>query len=230
MKNQFGQVIGNIIKNWQPRKAPILKEIKGNFCTLLPLDVQQHAKPLFNAFQLGNQGEIYTYLPFGPFETYDSFQQWLHSASLSKLYFTICDLNSNTFQGIASFHDIDTEHGVVEVGSILYSKLLQKTAAGTEAMYLMMREVFEKLGYRRYQWRCNALNLPSRKAAERLGFTFEGIFRQHYIFKDRNRDTAWYSIIDTEWPNLKFKFERWLSPNNFDDNGNQIVKLNHIVL
>lgn len=226
MKNQFGQVIGNVVENWQPRKMPVIKEINGHFCRLLPLDINQQAEPLFNAFN--NQDEIYTYLPFGPFQTYDSFKQWLQSASLSKLYFTIYDHGSNSLQGLASFHDIDTDHGVIEVGSVLYSKLLQKTTASTEAMYLMMKEVFEELGYRRYQWRCNALNLASKKAAERLGFIFEGISRQHYVFKGRNRDTAWYSIIDKEWPALKHKFEKWLSPNNFDGCGNQIVKLNDI--
>lgn len=225
MKNKFGQVVGNLVKDWQSRKMPILREIKGTFCTLLPLDINQHAEHLFNAFK--HEDDLYTYLPFGPFETFDSFRLWLQSARLSKLYFTILDLKSNTFQGIASFHDIDTDHGVIEVGSIIYSKVLQKTAAGTEAMYLMMKEVFEGLGYRRYQWRCNALNSASRRAAERLGFTFEGIFRQHYVVKGRNRDTAWYSIIDTEWPHLKYKFEQWLLPDNFDK-GNQKVKLNNI--
>ncbi len=226
MKNQFGQIIGDLVKDWQPRKMPILREIKGNFCTLLPLNINQHAEPLFNAFR--DHDELYTYLPFGPFETYDSFRLWLQSASLRKLYFTIRELKSNTFQGIASFHDIDTDHGVIEVGSIIYSKSLQKTAAGTEAMYLMMKEAFEALGYRRYQWRCNALNSGSRKAAERLGFTFEGIFRQHYVVKGRNRNTAWYSIIDSEWPDLKYKFEHWLSPQNFDEYGTQIMSLNKL--
>ena len=228
MKNEFGQMVGDHVGHWKFRQIPVLKELNGRFCTLLPLDINQHAELLFKAFQFGNQGEIYTYLPFGPFTTYDSFKEWLQNACLSKLFFTICDLKNNTFQGIASFHDIDIEHGVIEVGSVLYSKALQKTAAGTEAMYLMMREVFEVLGYRRYQWRCNALNLASRRAAERLGFTYEGIFRQHYVFKGRNRDTAWYSIIDTEWPALKNKFERWLSSNNFDEHGNQIMKLDNI--
>ena len=126
---------------------------------------------------------------------------------------------------MASFHDIDTTHGVIEVGAVIYSDALKRTRAATEAMYLMMSHVFDDLQYRRYQWRCNALNTPSRLAAERLGFQFEGVFRQAHVFKGHNRDTAWYSIIDNEWPALKAKFELWLKPENFDAQGQQLTKL-----
>ena len=120
---------------------------------------------------------------------------------------------------------IEPAHRVIEVGSILYTPVFQRTTGATEAMYLMARHVFEDLGYRRYEWKCDALNLPSRRAALRLGFTFEGIFRQHMIVKGRNQDTAWYSMIDTEWPSRKARFEQWLDPGNFDANGHQKVAL-----
>jgi RimJ/RimL family protein N-acetyltransferase len=127
--------------------------------------------------------------------------------------------------GIATYHDIEIDHGVIEVGCVIYSKKLQKTRIATEAMYLMMKNIFDKYGYRRYQWRCNALNMPSRKAAERLGFKFEGIFRNSNVFKGYNRDTAWYSIIKDEWQLNKTKLEKWLMPTNFDEYGNQLTKL-----
>jgi len=227
-KNEFGQLIDNIVENWSPRKIPVAKEINGKFCLLKPLYIDEHGMQLFKAFQQDNNGEIYTYLPFGPFADYDGFIKWLYDASISKICFTIIDLITNTPQGIASFHDIDVNHGIIEVGSIIYSKSLQRTVAATEAMYLLMHEVFDIYQYRRYQWRCNALNQPSRRAAERLGFKFEGIFRQHYVFKEHNRDTAWFSIIDSEWPNIKHRFEKWLSYDNFYKDGNQILHLKDI--
>ena len=225
-QNQFGQTTGLQVENWIPRELPSQKTMFGNYCVLEFLDINKHAAKLFTAFQFNNPGETWTYLPFGPFDTYDEFKEWLNKSSLSKQVFVINQNDSP--QGIACFHDIDLEHGVIEIGSIHYSKLLQKTQAATEAMYLMMHRVFEEHGYRRYQWRCNALNQNSRYAAERLGFKFEGTFRQTNIFKGCNRDTAWYSIIDNEWPTLKMKFQKWLDLNNFDVHGNQLSKLQEI--
>ncbi len=227
-QNQFNQVIGHRIENWMPKQKPRREIMLGNYCKLEPLDINSHTSKLFEAFQMNNQGETWTYLPFGPFNTEIEFKVWLSKVTLEKLFYTIIDNKHNLPQGFASYHDIDLEHGVIEVGSIHYSKLLQKTRTGTEAMYLMMHHVFEELDYRRYQWRCNALNKGSRTAAERLGFKFEGIFRQSNVFKGYNRDTAWYSIIDNEWPALKVKFQRWLDPSNFDTNGNQKVSLQAI--
>jgi RimJ/RimL family protein N-acetyltransferase len=211
------------LKNWVERKIPSLIKMKGQYCYLETLDIPQHAPPLFSVFQ--NTPEIWKYLPWGPFETYDCFEAWLRQDSLLRRYFTIIDAYNEQVQGLASYMDIDTTHGVIEIGAIHYSKLLQNTRAGTEAMYLMMQRVFEELQYRRLQWRCNSFNIKSRNAALRLGFKFEGIFRQTNVFKGHNRDTAWYSIIDSEWPQLKEKFEKWLLPSNFDAHGKQFTKL-----
>jgi len=229
-KNQFGQILGNPVEDWVPRVAPAKERMWGYYCILEPLDVSRHGADLFKAYQFNNPGDTWTYLPFGPFETYEEFDKWLKARSALEgyIFFTVIDKNTHLPQGIASYHHLDLAHGTVEVGAIHYSKRLQKTRAATEAMYLMMYQIFQKLGYRRYQWRCDSLNQASRNAAERLGFTFEGIFRQTNVFKGRNRDTAWYSIIDSEWPILKGKFEKWLDPNNFDENGNQKVKLKEI--
>src|SRR6185436_15486633 len=141
------------------------------------------------------------------------------------LFFTILHEATGTPAGYCSLMRIEPAHRVIEVGNILYLPSLQRTAGATEAMYLLARYVFDTLGYRRYEWKCNALNHPSRAAALRLGFTFEGVFRQHMIVKGRNRDTAWYSMLDSEWPALKTRFERWLSPGNFDDGGRQRMPL-----
>lgn len=227
-QNQFGQTIGYKLEDWTPREKPSTEKMFGYYCILESLDVERHASRLFEAFQFNNPGETWTYLPFGPFNTPEPFKEWLMHASLAKMFFTIVDRSNNTPLGLASYHDIDLAHGVIEVGSIHYSKLLQKTRMGTEAMYLMMYRVFEELDYRRYQWRCNALNQPSRAAAERLGFKFEGIFRQSNVFKSHNRDTAWYSIIDSEWPALKERFQKWLNPSNFDMHGDQLLKLQEV--
>lgn len=225
-KNEFGQPLGLPVGNWIPRKKPEAIEHLGTYCRLEPLDLTRHTDPLFQALQGEEPNKIFTYLPYGPFTTVDSFCDWLAEDSLHEIYFVIVDLKTDTPQGMANFREIDETHGTIEVGSVLFSKNLQKTPAATEAMYLMMREVFDQLKYRRYQWRCNVLNTASRKAAERLGFTFEGIFRQHYVVKGHNRDTAWYSILDTEWPMLKERFKKWLLPENFDLNGQQKKKLN----
>lgn len=224
-QNQFGQTLGVIVENWQGVQEPPRTKMAGQYCVLEPLNVDLHAQILFDAFQFNNLGDTWTYLPFGPFNTIADFKTWLDTSNKTKVVFTIVDSRTNKAEGIATYHDIDLAHGSIEVGSIHYSKQLQKTRAATEAMYLMMNRVFEELGYRRYQWRCNALNQGSRRAAERLGFKFEGIFRQQYVFKDRNRDTAWFSIIDSEWPALKTKFNKWLNPTNFDSTGCQILKL-----
>jgi RimJ/RimL family protein N-acetyltransferase len=229
-KNQFGQVVGIPVENWVQRQKPSYEPMGGQYCRVEALDIGQHAAKLFEAFQWNNQDETWTYLPFGPFNTFGEFKKWLNQYGQAKMIFTIIDKATESPQGIAIYHDIDVDHGVIEVGSIHYSKLIQKSRAGTEAMYLMMHRAFEDLSYRRYQWRCNVLNKASRRAAERLGFKFEGIFRQSHVLKGHNRDTAWYSIIDCEWPALKEKFQKWLHPSNFDEHGQQLVKLQEIKL
>jgi RimJ/RimL family protein N-acetyltransferase len=174
---------------------------------------------------------MWTYMPYGPFASLDEHQAWCRqmAASDDPLFYAIIDSASNRAVGVASYLRIEPMLGAIEVGHIAYSPLLQRTAAATEAMYLMMRRAFAELGYRRYEWKCDALNQPSRRAADRLGFTFEGTFRQAIIYKGRNRDTAWYSVIDSEWPDLKARYEAWLAPSNFDEKGVQRQSLGELL-
>ena len=186
------------------------------------LDPARHGTSLFAAYQLDHAGVGWTYLPYGPFTDEPTFRSWLDgiAAKDDPLFHAILD-DSGDAVGVASLMRISPETGSIEVGHIHYSPRLQRTRAATEAMFLMMRRVFEELGYRRYEWKCDALNEPSRKAAARLGFSFEGVFRQATIYKGRNRDTAWFAIIDHEWPALKAAYETWLDPGNFDAHGKQ---------
>jgi len=194
----------------------------GRFCRLEAVDPQHHAAALFAANALDAEGRMWTYLPYGPFATLADYRSWMEGACMGNdpLFFTIMDCAGNKPLGLASYLRIDPRSGSIEVGHLAYSPLLQRTAAATEAMYLMMSRAFE-LGYRRYEWKCDALNAPSRSAAQRLGFTFEGIFRQATVVKGRSRDTAWFAIIDQDWPAIREAFIRWLSPANFDAAGRQ---------
>jgi RimJ/RimL family protein N-acetyltransferase len=225
--NEFNQIVGCEVKNWHKAEMPQKVSIQGQFCILEPLDIDKHSFKLFETLSIDNQGESWTYLPYGPFANCDEFQSWIKSTTSEPdtILYAVLNAKSQLPIGIAGFLRINPEHGVIEVGHLHYSTLLKKTPAATEAMYLMMKYAFENLGYRRYEWKCNSLNQASRNAALRLGFKFEGIFRQNHVFKNRNRDTAWFSIIDSEWPEIKEKFQKWLSPSNFDSAGNQIVKL-----
>jgi RimJ/RimL family protein N-acetyltransferase len=193
---------------------------------LEPLSLEIHASNLFDAYSLDAGDGMWTYLPSGPFESRADFDGCVKRmcAMDDPQFYAIIDAQLNKATGIASLLRITPAHGSIEVGFLAFSPLLQRTTAATEAMYLMMRRSFE-LGYRRYEWKCDSLNTPSRAAAKRLGFTFEGIFRQAVVYKGRNRDTAWFSILDTEWPKLKVEFERWLDPSNFDADGRQLTKL-----
>jgi RimJ/RimL family protein N-acetyltransferase len=170
---------------------------------------------------------MWTYLPWGPYAGFDDYLAAIEAGLLRADFITyaVIDAVSGKAVGVASYLNINPTAGSIEVGGIAYSPALQRKPAGTEAMYLMMRRVFAELGYRRYEWKCNALNAPSRAVAERYGFQFEGIFRQAEIIKGRNRDTAWFSITDREWPGIKAAFERWLDPGNFDDGGRQRMSL-----
>ena len=196
-------------------------------CRLEPLDIDRHAEALFAATAADEGGRNWTYLSYGPFSTFASYRAWMsaHCLGDDPLFHAIVERTTGKAIGVASFMRIDPPAGSIEVGHLGYSPLLQRTPAATEAMYLMARHAFEDLRYRRYEWKCNALNEPSRRAALRLGFRFEGIFRQHMIIKGRNRDTAWYAMLDSEWPDRKAAFEQWLSPENFDAAGRQIRKL-----
>jgi len=207
----------------RPARVPERVALTGRDVDVVPLDPGRHADALFQGTAGSEHDALWTYLFDGPFRDRPSFDRALErkAASADPLFFAIVDRASRRAVGQAALMRIEPAHRVVEVGSIVYTPALQRTRGGTEAMYLMARYVFEELQYRRYEWKCNALNAASRSAALRLGFAFEGVFRQHMIVKGRTRDTAWYSMIDGEWPARKIEFDRWLSPDNFDAGGRQ---------
>lgn len=228
-KNSLGQIIGYPVPDWKPAAHPARKTLTGRFCRLEPLDAVRHASELYAANLLDAQGRNWTYLPYGPFESFSSYSGWVDrfSATDDPLFFAIVGLETGRAVGVASFMRIDPANGAIEVGHLNFSPAMQRTPVATEAMYLMMKEAFA-LGFRRYEWKCNALNLPSRQAAQRLGLSFEGVFRQAAVNKGRNRDTAWYAAVDGEWPALSRAFETWLSPDNFDETGAQRVALSSL--
>lgn len=198
--------------------------LAGQHVTLVPLK-SEHAEALY-PLSHGQNSHVWTYLYEAPFESKEAFQKHINAkaASTDPLFFAILDNKTKSPIGYATFMRIDPANRVIEVGNILYTPALQGSTGATETMYLMAKYVFE-LGYRRYEWKCNSLNAPSRRAAERFGFTFEGTFRQHLLVKGRNRDTSWYSMLDTEWPARKAAYEAWLAPSNFDADGRQIKSL-----
>jgi RimJ/RimL family protein N-acetyltransferase/8-oxo-dGTP pyrophosphatase MutT (NUDIX family) len=224
--NPLGQPIGFPVPDWRPVQRPSREPMAGRFCRVEPLDPEQHAEALFASNSLDTEGRMWTYLPYGPFDMLESYRAWMESIyqGSDPLFFAIVDKVANRAVGVASYLRIDPSIGSIEVGHLSYSPLLQRTPVATEAMYLMMQRAFA-LGYRRYEWKCDSLNAPSRAAAQRLGFSFEGIFRQAILYKGRNRDTAWYAAIDREWPALQDAFLRWLAPDNFDANGMQRLRL-----
>ena len=225
--NELGQPVGEVIEAWRTRPLPPKEPLEGRTCRVEPLDYARHAEALYKAFIKDSESRNWTYLPYGPFEGRESFNIWLKSVASADdpLFHSVIDLKTGQAAGVASYLRINPSDGVIEVGHIHFSPLLQRTTLSTEAMYLMMKRVFDELGYRRYEWKCDALNTPSRAAALRLGFAFEGIFRQATMYKGRNRDTAWYAIIDKEWPEIRDAYTAWLDPSNFDESGNQLSSL-----
>lgn len=220
--NRLGQEIGFPVPDWKPATRPALKLMSGRFCRLEPLDPARHAGDLFAAFALDPAGKNWTYLPYGPFDSLASFSRWIdgvRSAS-DPLFFAIVSQETGQAVGVASYLRISPEQGSIEVGHLNFAPAMQGTALATEAMWLMMKEAFA-LGFRRYEWKCNALNQASRRAAQRLGLSFEGVFRQASVVKGHNRDTAWYAAVDHEWPALNDAFETWLAAENFDEGGEQ---------
>lgn len=205
--------------------VPAKLTIEGQYVSLFPLDPEVHGDSLWD--EVKGHDDLWLYLFDGPFSDRGAFGDNLvkKASTADPLFFAIVDRASGKAAGVASLMRIEPAHRCIEVGNILYSPVLQRTRGATEAMYLLARHVFEDLGYRRYEWKCNALNEPSRRAALRLGFQFEGIFRQHMIVKGRNRDTAWFSMLDGEWPARKERFERWLQPSNFDSEGEQLSRM-----
>jgi RimJ/RimL family protein N-acetyltransferase len=224
--NPLGQPVGPPVPGWTAPPRPARMPMTGRYCRLEPAEAGRHAADLYQANALDAEGRMWTYLPYGPFVSLEAYRAWLESvcAGDDPLFFAIVDLASGTASGLASYLRIDSAGGSIEVGHLAYSPRLQRTPAATEAMFLMMRSAFGA-GYRRYEWKCNALNAPSRRAALRLGFSYEGLFRQAGIVKGRNRDTAWYAAIDAEWPALEQAYRTWLAPENFDAAGRQRVSL-----
>lgn len=228
-RNPLGQPIGFPVPGWRGAERPERKLLNGRFCVLEPLTVERHADALFQAFSVDCDGRNWTYLPYGPFVSAGDYAAWLTgiAAGSDPLFFAIVDGASGLPVGVASFLRITPDQGSIEVGHLNFSPAMQRTPIATEAMWLMMREAFA-LGFRRYEWKCNALNEPSRRAAQRLGLSFEGVFRQAAIAKGHNRDTAWYAAIDSEWPALDTAFQTWLAPENFDSTGRQYVSLSSL--
>lgn len=221
-----GLPIGVLVDS-SPGRQPDAITLTGQHVLVVPLDAAQHTDALYEGIHGPENDRLWVYLFDGPYPDKASFRVALEqkARSVDPRFFAIVDRSSMRAVGHASYLRIEPTHRCIEVGYILYAPEFQRTIGATEAMYLMAKYVFEDLGYRRYEWKCNALNVPSRRAALRLGFTFEGVFRQHLIVKGRNRDTAWFSMLDSEWPTRKAAFERWLDPANFDANGGQRVSL-----
>jgi len=194
---------------------------EGDTVRLERLDASRHASEMYASVK--GADELWQFLPYGPFDTEKAFTEWVAECAASKdpLFYAIVDRTSNVALGQGSLMRMAPQHGVIEVGHLLFTPRLQRTRQATEAIYLWARYAFDDLGNRRLEWKCNALNLPSRRAAERFGFTFEGQFRRHMVVKGRNRDTAWYSITDDEWPTRRAAFEAWLATDNFDASGRQ---------
>jgi RimJ/RimL family protein N-acetyltransferase len=206
-----------------PAKLPERTTIPGRYVTLVPFNAATHGDALWEATRGKENDALWLYLFEGPFPERSQFDAHLKTMETSQdpIYYAIIDNKTGKAVGRASFLRMDPKNRVIEVGAILFSPSLQRTRGATEAMYLMMRYAFETLGNRRYEWKCNSLNEPSRRAALRYGFSFEGIFRQHMIAKGENRDSAWFSLLDSEWPAAKIAFEKWLAPENFTADGAQ---------
>jgi len=228
--SNYNLPIGKALPDWQPRPAPQPVVLNGQFCRLEPLNTE-HANALFNAFSQAQDGRDWLYMSAGPFADVAAYRDYVKSIAgkSDPLHFAVMDLTHGQPLGTLSLMRQAPEHGVVEVGNVIFSPALQRSPLATEAQFLLMRYVFDDLGYRRYEWKCDSLNQRSIHAAQRLGFQYEGTFRQAIVYKGRNRDTAWFAIIDSDWPRIKNAFERWLSPQNFDKNGQQIRRLQELL-
>ena len=213
--------------NFKKAKTPLRKKLMGEYVILEPINLTKHVTQLYKNFSADKKNIIWNYLPYGPFKNIKDFKTWIAKNCLTKdpFFYAIYSKRHKQYCGMASYLRITPDHGSIEVGHINYSPLLQNTVEGTETMYVMMKNAFEQLGNRRYEWKCNNLNSDSKKAALRLGFTYEGVFRQMNVFKGRNRDTAWFSVLDSEWKKLKKRYLKYLNSNNFDDNFIQKQKL-----
>jgi len=223
--------IGEPLPNWQPRPRPSRVTLAGRYCRLEPLDALRHTDALFTAYsQAADTTRDWTYLSVGPFADEREFRAYIEriSAQADPLHFAVVDRASDQALGTLALMNQRPDHGVVEVGFVVFSPALQRSRLATEAQFLLMRYVFDELGYRRYEWKCDSLHQRSRAAALRLGFQYEGTFRQAIVYKKRSRDTAWFSIIDKDWPSVSAAFTEWLRPENFGTNGKQIYRLQEI--
>ena len=216
----------NDLQTWQPCPRPARIPLEGRYCRLEPLDPAKHGDDLFAASMAPGVEERFRYL-FDVPQDRASYAEWLDRSARSEdpLFFAVVDTASGKAEGRQTLMRITPEHGVIEIGNVLWGPAISRTRVATEALYLHAKYIFEDLGYRRFEWKCNSQNAPSMRAAERFGFIYEGVFRQHMVVKGNNRDTAWFSMLDTEWPRLKDAFERWLAPTNFDSAGKQQSKL-----
>ncbi len=228
--NEFGQPIGNALPDWKPPPFPPHVPLAGRHCRLEPLNAARHARDVYEAQREDTDGARWTYLFNGPYEHFADYEAWCVDAQSSRnpQFYAIVDAASGRAAGTCTYMRIEPRHGVIEIGNIYFSPRLSRTRAATEAMYLMMANAFT-LGYRRYEWKCDSCNQPSRAAATRLGFTYEGLFRQAIVYKGRNRDTSWFSIIDGDWNGgLKDAYARWLADDNFDSQGEQKKRLSEL--
>lgn len=215
------------LSNWTPRKRPGVSVLQGRFSKVVPFSREEHQEALWQALGGSEANELMTYFPNGPYERADQFGAWLGEMNDNGAYQTMifCDAVSNEILGMASYMRIDQNNGVAEVGAVAHGPQMARSKIATEVHFLMAKHVFDDLGYRRYEWKLNNENMPSHKAAQRYGFTFEGVFRQHIVAKGKNRDTAWYAMIDQDWPLIKSAMQAWLSDENFDENDLQIKRL-----
>ena len=223
MTDATDRPLGPPLPRWTPRPRPGRDALSGPCCRLEPLSADAHSQDLWQANAADTDGRMWDYMSCGPFADFAEYRTWLAGAAAGDdpLFFAIIDQASGKALGVASYLRIDPANGVIEVGNIAYSPALQGTMLATEAMHLMMAHAFDGLGYRRYEWKCNACNAPSRRAAQRLGFSYEGLFRNHMIVKGRSRNTAWFAITDADWPAIKAAHETWLAADNFDADGTQ---------
>jgi RimJ/RimL family protein N-acetyltransferase len=217
--NEHGQPVGAALSHWERADFPVAEEIAGRTVTLVPLDPGSHSADLYSAFATAPES-LWTYMPFGPFESADALEETLSALTALDDWVLFAIVVDDRPLGFASYLRIQPVEGVIEIGAITMSPPLQRSTSGTEAIFSMIDNAFA-LGYRRVEWKCDDLNEPSHRAAIRFGFTYEGTFRQATHYKGRNRDTAWYSIVDAEWQPLRETFSRWLDPDNFDADGGQ---------
>ncbi|MCW2479712.1 GNAT family N-acetyltransferase [Candidatus Symbiopectobacterium sp. NZEC135] len=225
--NRYGQPVGEALPLWSARAFPGRITLTGRFCRVEPLRVEQHLDALYTAYAAAPDGRDWTYLFVGPFRDKEEYRAYLTATEQQQdsQCYVVIDTRTDNAVGTFSLMRVDVSNGVIEVGSVVFSSALKRTPLATEAHFLLMGYVFEQLHYRRYEWKCDSLNAPSRRAALRLGFTFEGIFRQAIVYKGRTRDTAWFSLLDTEWSQRKLDFRDWLAQGNFDTEGKQIQSL-----